>query len=238
MAHDAVAPATIQAVLFDLDGTLVDSAPDLCGAMNHVLTGRGHPPLALQQVRHLVGNGARTLLARGFWGEEAEPPADDPGFEAAVADFLDYYRDHLTDHSRPYPGVEAALHTLRQRGLALAVVTNKPAALALSMLERLQLREHFARVVGGDTLPQRKPAPEPLQHVLAHLGVAPRQAVMVGDSAVDVEAARATGCPVVLMSHGYRRGVTAWQLHPDGVLDHFEQLPHWLDSAGCTKGDR
>ncbi len=217
---------TVRAILFDLDGTLVDSAPDLCGAMNHVLAGRGHPLLDLTQVRHLVGHGARALLARGFWGETAEPPVADPDFEAAVTDFLDYYRDHLTDHSAPYPGAVAALQILRQRGFPLAVVTNKPEALAQKMLEQLHLRPFFTHVVGGDTLPQRKPAPEPLRHVLDQWGIPPHLALMVGDSGVDVEAAQATGCPVVLMSHGYRRGIDAEQWHPDGVLDHFEQLPH------------
>ncbi|MEO5340852.1 MAG: phosphoglycolate phosphatase [Magnetococcus sp. MYC-9] len=222
---------TVRAVLFDLDGTLVDSAPDLCQAMNHVLALRGYPLLALEQVRHLVGHGARTLLARGFWGEEATPPPADPWFEEGVVAFLDYYRVHLADHTLPYPGAVQALQQLQQQGLPLGVVTNKPEELALRLLEQLDLRTCFVQVVGGDTLPQRKPAPEPLWHLLEPLQIPPHQALMVGDSATDLEAARAAGCPVVLMRHGYNRGVAVEQLHPDGVLDHFEQLSHWIRTA-------
>lgn len=229
-------------ILFDLDGTLVDSAPDLWGAMNHVLAERDYPLLALQQVRHLVGDGARVLLARGFWGEHAEPPVEDVAFEEAVSAFLCYYREHLTDHSFPYPGAVQALQTLKSWGVSMAVVTNKPEALARRMLEQLQLLPFFevspstevasACVVGGDTLAQRKPEAEPLLYALAQLNASPDSAVMVGDSAVDVAAARAAGCPVVWMSHGYHRGVTAQSLKPDWALDHFEHLPP-LVRPGC-----
>lgn len=243
---------SIKAVLFDLDGTLVDSAPDLWGALNHVLAGRGYPLLALEQVRHLVGDGARALLARGFWGEAAEPPVQDNSFEEAVSAFMCYYRQHLTDHSQVFPGVIQALQTLKNREIAMAVVTNKPEELARRMLEQLQLLAFFvlsspvpsrtrpsrdssqdpvgslttvACVIGGDTLPQRKPAAEPLLYALAQLDVSPESAVMVGDSSVDVEAARAAGCSVVWVSHGYHRGLTAQQLNPDWVLDDFKHLP-------------
>ena len=216
---------TVRGILFDLDGTLVDSAPDLWRTMNYVLAQRGYPLLDLPQVRHLVGHGARCLLARGFWGEAAEPPLADPLFEEAVAIFLEYYRDHLTDSSRPYPGARQALQSLQAQGFLLGVVTNKPELLALKMLEQLQLRPFFSQVVGGDSLPQRKPAVEPLLYPLKQWDIAPHHAVMVGDSSTDVEAARAAGCPVLLMSHGYSRGVAVQKLHADGVLDHFEQLP-------------
>lgn len=236
----------IKAVLFDLDGTLVDSAPDLCGAMNHVLTQRGHPALALEAVRHLVGEGGRALLARGLWGVQAQPPEpeEDAAFDEAVSAFLAYYRDHLTDHSHPYPGAVTMLQRLAASGTAMGVVTNKPEQLARRMLAQLHLLPFFvpphataasadgekggaerAVVVGGDTLLRRKPDPEPLLSALAQLGLPPERAVMVGDSITDVRAARAAGCPVVWMSHGYHRGLTAEQLQPDWVLDHFESLP-------------
>lgn len=215
---------TVRALLFDLDGTLVDSAPDLCGAMNYLLAMRGYPVLALEEVRHLVGQGGRALLARGLWGEAATPPVDDPLFEEAVAVFLNYYGDHLTDNSIPYPGVTQALQWCQQQGLPMAVVTNKPEALANRMLQQLQLHPFFTHVVGGDTLLQCKPAAEPLLYVLDQLHIPPQLALMVGDSEIDVAAARAAGCPVVVMSHGYRQGVTAQQLASDGVLDHFDQL--------------
>ncbi|WP_193771294.1 phosphoglycolate phosphatase [Candidatus Magnetaquicoccus inordinatus] len=220
-----IAPLSVQALLFDLDGTLVDSAPDLCAAMNHVLQQRGFPLLDLQQVRHLVGDGARTLLARGFWGEEAKPPLQDPSFEEAVTLFLDYYRLHLTDHSRPYPGTSSMLQHFQQQGVPMAVVTNKPEALALAMLEQLQLRSFFSYVVGGDSLPQRKPAPEPLLFPLAQWHIPAQEAVMIGDSQTDLQAARAAGCPMIWMGHGYNRGISPESLHPDRLLEHFAQLP-------------
>ena len=244
---------TINSVLFDLDGTLVDSAPDLWGALNHVLAKRDYPTVALPQVRHLVGDGARALLARGFWGEKAQPPVDDAQFETAVTLFLDYYRDHLTDHSTPYPGAVQTLQTLKQWGVSMAIVTNKPEALARRMLAQLQLLEFFAIpkgrktgshatcVIGGDTLAQRKPAAEPLQHALEQLESQAEQAVMVGDSHIDIEAARAANCPIIWMSHGYHRHFidqplspgtgqplnpeTGQPLNPDWALDHFDQLP-------------
>lgn len=214
-----------RAILFDLDGTLVDSAPDLWRSLNHVLEKNHYPTLPLERVRHLVGHGARPLLARGFWGEGAVVPDEDPDFEAAVSDFLDNYRQHLTDHSRPFPGAYQALTTLHDRGFAMAVVTNKPEGLARRMLEQLQLAPFFAIVVGGDTLEQKKPHPEPLRHALRALGVASAQGIMVGDSETDSNAGRAAGCRVVLLSHGYNRGIALEQLNPDHVLDYLEELP-------------
>ena len=211
-------------VLFDLDGTLVETAPDLWGALNHVLVERGHPPLALEQVRHLVGNGARFLLARGFWGEDAEPPEGDETFEAAVRAFLDYYRDHIADTSHPFPGVVATLERLRAAGLPLAVVTNKPEALSRLLLDRLGLSGYFSCLVGGDTLPERKPHPLPLRHALERLGVAPALGVMVGDSRTDADAAHAAGCPLVLVTFGYNRGLPLHRLGPDALLDRFDRL--------------
>lgn len=218
-------PLTCRAVLFDLDGTLVDSAPDLCSALNHVLAGRGVATIDQAKVKHLVGNGARALLARGFWGEEAEPPAvEDDFFKAAVADFLAFYGDHLTDHSQPYPGVPETLESLRREGFQLAVVTNKPEYLTHRLLAGLGLDHLFEAVVGGDTLPQRKPDPAPLLHALAGLGTPPHRAVMVGDSDNDIFAARAARCPVVAVSYGYARGRPVAELNPDRVVDRFEQL--------------
>ncbi|MBF0182851.1 MAG: phosphoglycolate phosphatase [Magnetococcales bacterium] len=220
-----ITPLYADALLFDLDGTLVDSAPDLCGAMNHVLQHHQLPTLALDQVRHLVGDGARTLLARGFWGEQATPPLQDSAFEEAVARFLAYYSDHLSDHSRPYPGALEMLHHFRQQQMPMAVVTNKPYALALSLLEKLQLLPFFAHVSGGDSWPQRKPAPEPLLYPLQQWQIPPQKAVMVGDSMTDLQAARAAGCAMVWMRHGYSRGIVPETVHPDCILDHCCQLP-------------
>lgn len=222
-------PLVCRALLFDLDGALVDSAPDLWRAMNHVLAQNDRQPLALERVRHLVGHGARALLARGLFGDEnAQPPGGDPAFEAAVTSFLDFYRDHLTDHSRPFPGVPETLAALAGEGFAMAVVTNKPEYLARAMLAQLDLGRHFAAVVGGDTLPTRKPDPEPLFHALRQLGLAPDDGVMAGDSETDLLAARNAGIPVILFSYGYNRGVDVRELGPDRVADRFDQLTRLL----------
>lgn len=220
-------------VLFDLDGTLVDSSPDLWQALNHVLAHRRLPLVSHQQVKHLVGNGARALLARGFWGPEAEPPAvEDADFQAAVQDFLAYYGDHLTDHSRPYPGVPETLSRLRAQGLTLAVVTNKPEYLTHKLLAGLDLDQHFPLVVGGDTLPHRKPDPRPLLHALAALSTPPAAGVMVGDSDNDILAAQAAGCPVVAVTYGYMRGRPVADYHPDRIIDRFAELSTLLTRQG------
>ena len=218
-----------RALLFDLDGTLVDSAPDLWHAMNHVLTRLGYPRLALEQVRHLVGNGARFLLARGMYGLEADAPDDDPEFEAAVRLFLDYYSDHMTDNSRPYPDCVETLEYLAAKQLPMAVVTNKPQNLAEKMLRHLKMKHFFSHIVGGDTLSERKPNPLPLLHTLEQMQAPPELGVMVGDSQTDSQAARAARCQLVLVSHGYNRGVPVSTLAPDHVIDGFAQLPNILE---------
>ncbi|MEO5330640.1 MAG: phosphoglycolate phosphatase [Magnetococcus sp. YQC-5] len=221
-------PLHCRALLFDLDGALVDTAPDLCRAMNHVLTRRHGITLPLDHVTHLVGHGARALLARGFWGEGAEPPNNDPDFETAVAEFLEYYRDHLVDNSRPFPDVTTTLELLAATGFAMAVVTNKPEMLARSLLDQLDLSRHFSLIVGGDTRPTRKPDPQPLLFALEHLHIPPDQGVMIGDSETDLQAARNAGMPVILLSYGYNRGKDVRDLLPDRVADRFNQLPGLL----------
>ncbi|MBF0147446.1 MAG: phosphoglycolate phosphatase [Magnetococcales bacterium] len=222
-----------QAILFDLDGTLVDSAPDLWRATNHVLTLRGHAALPLELVRDYVGNGARFLLARGFWGLDATPPVDDPDFESAVQEFLAYYRLHITDHSHPYPGVMEALELLKQRDVPLGIVTNKPESLTHLMLDQLELTPYFRVVVGGDTLPERKPHPLPMQHAMRLLETSEQQTVMIGDSETDSMAARNAGCRIILVSHGYNRGLPLENLQPDGIIHHFNQL---IDLLGQPPG--
>ncbi|MEO5327309.1 MAG: phosphoglycolate phosphatase [Magnetococcus sp. THC-1_WYH] len=217
-------PSTIRTILFDLDGTLVDSAPDLWRATNHVITRRGRSELPLELVRDYVGNGARYLLARGLWGLDAVPPVGDPDFEAAVTEFLDYYRQHLTNHSHPYPGVIETLETLQRHNCPMAVVTNKPEFLTHLMLDDLDLARFFPVVVGGDTLAERKPDPLPLHHAMSQLQAHAATTVMVGDSETDALAAKNAGCKLFLVSHGYNRGEPLEDLHPDGIIHHFNQL--------------
>lgn len=220
-----IAPlTTCRSVLFDLDGTLVDSSPDLWRSLNWLLDRLGKPTLAHAQVKGLVGEGARALVARGLGGDAASPPVADPAFETAVQAFLDHYQDHLTDHSRPYPGVMATLQELRCRGLGLAVVTNKPEPMARKMVANFGLEGCFAVVLGSVPARARKPAPDPLWEACHVLACPPDQAVMVGDTTVDIEAARAAGCPVVGVTYGYQRGVDWGALHPDRVISTFPDL--------------
>ncbi|MBF0160429.1 MAG: phosphoglycolate phosphatase [Magnetococcales bacterium] len=221
------------ALLFDLDGTLVDSAPDLAGAMNHLLQHMGRDSIPVEQVRHLVGRGARYLIARGLWGQEAiPPPVGDAPFDAAVSCFLDYYRDHLSDYSRPFPAVPETLTLLQQQGYLLAVVTNKPLELTHLLLKQLDLTPFFSIVIGGDSLPQRKPEPQPLLYAMAQLGTTCHNSIMVGDSTNDVLAARAAGCPVIAVSYGYRHEGSATDLGADAIIDQFEHLPQLLAKSG------
>lgn len=208
----------------DLDGTLVDTSQDLWRALNHVLLQRHLPPLAHAEVRDMVGNGARALVARGLWGNGATAPEGDAAFETAVADFLDHYRAHLADHSRPYPGVVATLERLRGAGVGLAIITNKPEEMSVRLLAALGLAGHFRVIVGGDSLPRRKPDPLPVRHVLEQLACPVEAALLVGDSVTDVDTARAAGCRVVAVSYGYNQGLPVEQLAPDRVVHCFEDL--------------
>ncbi len=209
-------------IAFDLDGTLVDTAPDLVGALNVVLADEGLPSVPVSAARHLVGQGGRVLLARGFAdaGREIDPARADALFQR----FLDAYRGCIADHSRPYPGVVAALRDLRSAGARLAVCTNKPGAYARLLLDALDLSGNFAAVVGADDAPARKPDPRHLLHAVADARGDAGRALMVGDSAPDVAAARGAGVPVVLVSFGYTETPAA-ELGADAVIDHFDQLP-------------
>ena len=186
--------------IFDLDGTLVDSAPDLAGAMNAVLTAEGLRPVPPRDVRPLVGDGARALLVRGHAENDVPFPGGEAG-DALVARFLAHYAEHLADETRPFPGAEALLDRLAAAGAALAVCTNKPERLTWPLLDRLGLTDRFAVVLGRDSLPRHKPDPLPLLAILARTGRT--RGVMVGDTATDRDAARAASMPFFLASFGY-----------------------------------
>ncbi len=207
------------AVIFDLDGTLVDSAPDICAAAGTVIARHGLEPLTLEQTRSYVGHGAaqfveRCLAARGV--------ADQPGLQAEVlAGFLDIYESAVT-LTVPYPGVVAALERLTDMGLVLGVCTNKPAAPAHAVLCHLGLDRHFAVVIGGDSLPVRKPDPAPLQAAMT--GLAASATVFVGDSEVDAETAVRAGVPFALYTEGYRKTPVS-ELPHDAAFADFDDLP-------------
>ena len=210
------------AYLFDLDGTLVDTAPDLMRAMNHVLGQAGLPLVDEALTRHWVGHGVRAMLGAAF-GHHGAAPSEaevDAMFDAC----LDYYGDHIADHSHPYATVVSTLDALVARRAALGVVTNKPTGLSERLLAALDLRRYFGVVIGRGSTPHHKPHAEPALHACSQLRVAPEDALFVGDSATDVACARAAGCDVVLYRHGYNQGRDPETLGADAVVDSFAAL--------------
>ena len=217
-----------RAGLFDLDGTLVDSVPDLAAAVNEVLGRFGRPGLAEAEIRQYVGDGARLLLARAF-ARRADADPGMPEVDRAWSAFMSSYEAHLCIHSRLYPGVAETLSHLHATGVGMGVgmgvVTNKPARFIAPLLDRLGIRDPFGALVGGDSLPQRKPDPAPVLAALRQLELTRGAAcVMVGDSINDVLAGRAAGCVVVGVSYGYNQGVDLAQAGAAAVIDRMADL--------------
>lgn len=211
---------TVSLVIFDLDGTLIDSAADLAHAVNAMLAAFGRAALPVSRVRGMIGDGMAKLVARAL---EASALADVDPAEAQQVFLRSYAADPLLE-TTAYPGASEALARLRAAGLPLAVCTNKPVRLAEIILERLDLARFFARVIGGDSLPYRKPDPRILQSLLRAFDVAPADALLVGDSEVDAATASAAGVPLVLMTYGYRREPVE-RMACLAALDRFEALP-------------
>ncbi len=209
---------TVRAVLFDLDGTLVDSAPDLAEAANRMRAAFGLPPLAVGRVADFVGKGIPMLVRRALVDDLAGA-ADEETVPRALALFEACYAEESGRRSIPYAGVHEGLARLRAAGLPLGVVTNKSGRFTEDLLRQLDLRAPFDVVVSGDTLSARKPDPAPLLHAFDRLGVAPAEGLMVGDSANDVASARAAGCPVWCVRYGYREGASVESLRADRVVD-------------------
>lgn len=208
-------------VALDLDGTLVDTAPDLIGTLNLLLAEEGLEPLPLADARPFIGRGARWLIERGFVAAGAPAPT------AKAAELFDrfivHYLNRVADESRPFPGVIEALDTMRDAGARLAVCTNKRTDLSRALLDALDLTRRFDAVVGPDLAPAAKPDARHLTTAVAMAGGAMSRAVMVGDSATDAGAARAAGAPLVLVSFGYTE-ITAAELAPDALIHHFDEL--------------
>lgn len=215
------------AVVFDLDGTLVDTAPDLQAHVNTVLEEVGRPGLDLNGVRLLVGDGARTLLRRGLEATGGVPAGVD--LDLLYARFLQRYTAHPADRSTVHRDVIDVLDGLQARGLRLGVCTNKAQAPTDRLLAALGLDRFFDAIVGGDAVAAKKPDPGHLRAVLERLGASPARSVMVGDSAYDLQAARTLGVPCVLVSFGYTP-VPARCLGADRVIDRFAELPAALAS--------
>jgi phosphoglycolate phosphatase len=206
-------------VVFDLDGTLIDSAPDMHRAVNLMLADLGCAPLTLPEIRTMVGDGASALIARALAARQCV--SADP--TKALAVFLAHYEDEPTTHTRPFPGVAATLERLQAAGLTLAVCTNKPGRLTQIILERLDIERYFERILAGDSLPFRKPDPRALLEVIDGFGTAKAATLMVGDSEVDAATAQAASVPFVLMTYGYHRGPIA-DISSIATLDHFGEL--------------
>ncbi len=214
-------PSFPQAVVFDLDGTLVETAPDLCAALNHVLSREGRPTLTVEQMRDMVGDGARRLIERGLAASGPSPTAAE--VEQRMPLFLDYYGAHIAVTSRPFPGVVETLSVLARHGVRMGVCTNKPVEMSRRLLRALSLDRWFGTVLGGDSLEVRKPHPRHLMGVIEGLGATPAQTVMVGDSRNDVASARGLGVPVIVVSYGYTTEPAA-SLGADRLIDGFEEL--------------
>jgi phosphoglycolate phosphatase len=205
-------------VAFDLDGTLADTAPDLTAALNHALDRLGRPPVPAESVRHMVGHGARALLQKGL---AATGDCTEALVEAGFPLFLDYYEAHIADGTRPFDGLEAALDELAQRGVRLAICTNKLESLSRRLVSALGWDGRFASLVGGDTLPVRKPDPAPLFEAIARAGGG--RGAFVGDSITDTDTARAAAIPCVAVSFGFADRPPQ-QLGANVLIGHFDEL--------------
>ncbi len=216
-------------VLIDLDGTLVDSVPDLAWAVDRTLEELGRPPAGEDRVRNWVGNGVERLIKRALTGTlDGEPEGD--LFATALPIFQRHYHEINGRLSHPFPGVVEGLNALRGTGVDLGCVTNKAEAFTLPLLEKLGLRSFFRLVVSGDTTPHKKPHPAPLLHAAEHFALPPETGLMVGDSRHDVEAARSAGFQVVAVTYGYNHGEDIRASRPDAVVDRLDQIPPLLQA--------
>jgi len=215
-------------VLVDVDGTMVDSVPDLAWSVDRMMEHLGHPTHGEAAVRNWVGNGVERLVKRALTGAlDGEP---DPAlFDRALPVFLEVYQENTSKRSRLYPGVREGLELLKARGYPLGCVTNKAARFTEPLLADLGVAPFFSLVVSGDTLPEKKPDPMPLLYAAHYFGVTPGASLMIGDSISDVKAARAAGFSIVCMSYGYNHGLDIRDFGPDAVIDSMVELAQLLD---------
>ena len=214
-------------IVYDLDGTLVDTAEDLVATLNWLLGREGLAPLKVESTGSLVGAGARALIKRGF--AASGKTLDPQELEALFVDYLSYYNDHIADCTRLYPGAESALRSFARAGWRQAVCTNKTEGSARLLLEKLDVAGRFAFVCGQDTFGIGKPDPKPLLETIAAAGGVAARAIMVGDSGIDIMTARAAGIPVIAVDFGYADGPVD-KLGPDRVISHFDQLMEACDA--------
>lgn len=217
-------------VLIDVDGTLVDSVPDLAYCVDEMMKAIGMPVRGEASVRNWVGNGVERLVRRALTNDlNAEP--DDALFEKAYPIFLDLYADNTCKRSRLYEGVREGIAYLKSAGYKMGCVTNKAEAFTVPLLKTLGLYDEFGIVISGDTLPVKKPDPGPLLHAAKFFGVKPENAMMLGDSVSDVKAARAAGFQITCMTYGYNHGENIADAKPDALLDSMAGLQSLLEQA-------
>lgn len=216
----------VKAVMFDLDGTLIDTAPEIAFAVNSMLADMGKSTLSADQIRTYIGEGAQMLIRRAISG--GEPQFDDALFERAQALFFKHYADNVAN-SRVFPGVVDGLQMLKDKGLRLACVTNKPERFTRPVLKANGLDQFFELVVSGDTLSGKKPDPIQLLHICAEFKVLEAQAMLVGDSMIDIRAAHAAGCYIVTVPYGYNQGRPIDESQVDAVIENMTELASLLD---------
>ena len=210
-------PLLVKAVMIDLDGTLLDTIPDLAAAANNMLIELGRPPLPEARIRNFVGKGIANLIERTLTDDMDGKP-DQASFDRAVPIYERCYKAANGKHTTIYPGVMEGLDAMRARGFPLACVTNKSERFTLPLLDTMQMSHYFVTVVAGDTLSQRKPDPAPLLHACKVMKVAPNEMLMIGDSLNDAQAARAAGCPVFCVGYGYNEGHDVRELDVDAIV--------------------
>ncbi len=209
-------------IVFDLDGTLVDTAPDLIDTLNVVFARERLPPVPYETARRLIGGGAKAMIARGI---EAEGGVLEPAkIERMFDGFIAHYAEHIADRSRPFPGVTNALDALASQGSRFAVCTNKLERLSILLLEKLKLADRFQAICGQDTFSIQKPDPEILRRTIVAAGGSQQHAIMIGDSATDIHTARAAGIPVIAVDFGYSERPVS-EFGPDRIISSFAQLP-------------
>jgi phosphoglycolate phosphatase len=212
----------LRTIVFDLDGTLIDTAPDLISTLNLTLAREGMAPVPYAEARKMIGGGARGMIEKALVAEgRADVKAD---LDRMFGDFVTHYAAHIADHSRPFPLLEATLDRLAADGYRLAVCTNKLEWLSVRLLDMLNLTRHFAAICGQDTFGMQKPDPEVLRRTIAKAGGTPDRAIMVGDSGTDVRTARAASLPVIAVTFGYSE-VPIETLQPDRLISSYGELP-------------
>jgi len=215
-------------VLIDVDGTLVDSVPDLAYCVDEMLKALDMPVRGEARVRHWVGNGVERLVRRGLIDQlDGEP--DEALFEKAMPIFNALYAENTSKRSCLYPGVKEAMEFLKGTGVKIGCVTNKAAQFTLPIIKDLGVADYFEIVICGDTLAKKKPDPLPLLHAAEKLGVKPEESLMLGDSMSDVKAARAAGFDIICMSYGYNHGEDIRDSKPDAVVDSMDEIRNLID---------